>query len=267
MENLSKIGRIFYATAIAAMGFQTIYFKDFHPYLLPANHSWLPAVAVFARVFGIMIILAGVCIGFKISARPISLLLGSALLLIVCFYYIPYELLGTTNYMHLGEWENAQKELALAGGAFVIAGCFSAKKENALFKLLSKLIPLGAILFSIMMICFGINHFLYTKGVADYTPSWVPDRIFWAYFAGSALIGSGIGITFNIRRGLCAALLGLMIFIWFIILHIPKAIASPYADMGGEVISAFLALAYSGTAFVIAGSGKKNEKRGYRFSK
>jgi hypothetical protein len=31
--------------------------------------------------------------------------------------------------MHLGEWENAEKELALSSGAFVIAGCFSEKKE------------------------------------------------------------------------------------------------------------------------------------------
>jgi len=44
-----------------------------------------------------------------------------------------------------------------------------------------------------------------------------------------------------------------MIFTWFIILHIPKAIASPFAGTGSEVTSAFLALAYSGTAFVTAG--------------
>jgi hypothetical protein len=48
-----------------------------------------------------------------------------------------------------------------------------------------------------------------------------------------------------------------MIFIWFIILHIPRVITSSSADMGGEVTSAFLALAYSGIAFAIAGAAKK----------
>ena len=57
----------------------------------------------------------------------------------------------------------------------------------------------------------------------------------------------------RIKTGLAAALLGGMIFIWFIILHIPKVIAAPAADMGGELTSAFLALAYCGIAFVIAG--------------
>ena len=81
--------------------------------------------------------------------------------------------------------------------------------------------------------------------------------MFWTYLAGTALIGSGLAIILKIKPGLIAALLGTMIFIWFIILHIPKVIASPVADMGDEATSAFLALAYSGTAFVIAGATKK----------
>ena len=159
----------------------------------------------------------------------------------------------SSNYMHLGEWENAEKELALSSGAFVIAGCFSEKNENPLIRFLGKLIPFGAIFFSITMISFGIDHFLYAKDASDYVPSWVPNHLFWTYFAGTALIGSGLAIILKIKPGLIAALLGTMIFTWFIILHIPRVIASPVADMGGEVTSAFLALAYSGIAFVIAG--------------
>jgi hypothetical protein len=88
-------------------------------------------------------------------------------------------------------------------------------------------------------------------------PSWIPNHIFWIYFAGAALLGSGIAIILKIRTGLIAALLGMMIFIWFIILHIPKVIAAPVADRADEITSAFLALAYCGIAFVIAGAAKK----------
>lgn len=63
-----------------------------------------------------------------------------------------------------------------------------------------------------------------------------------------------------------ATLLGTMIFIWFIILHIPYVITSSVAERGGEITSAFLALAYSGTAFVIAGDAK-NKKRNQIISK
>jgi uncharacterized membrane protein YphA (DoxX/SURF4 family) len=257
MANLSNIGLIFYGIAIAGIGFQTIYYSDFNPILLPPHHFWIHGFVILAYISGTMLIVAGACIVFEKKTKPISLLSGGMLLLIFCFYYIPYEFIATSNYMDFGEWENAVKELALSSGAFVIAGCFSEKNENPPLRFLRKLISYGTIFFSITIISFGINHFLYAKDVSDYIPSWVPNHTFWTYFAGTALIGSGIAIILKIRPRLIAALLGTMIFIWVIILHIPRAVASPFADMGDEVTSAFLALAYSGIAFVIAGTAKK----------
>ena len=259
MGNLSTIGRVFYGIAIAVLGLLTIYYKDFPYMLIPPKHLWIPDLVMIAYIFGAMLILAGVCIVFQKKTRTVSLLLGSLLLLIFCFYYIPYEFMVSSNYMHLVDWENAEKELALAGGAFVVAGCFSEKNENSLNRFLGKLIPFGAILFSITMISFGILHFQYAKDVQDYVPSWVPNRLFWTYLAGTGLIGSGVAIILKIKPGLAAALLGTMIFIWFIILHIPRVIVSPVAYMGSEVTSAFIALAYSGIAFVIAGATKKQQ--------
>jgi hypothetical protein len=203
--------------------------------------------------------LAGACIVFEKKTRPIALLLGTVLLLIFCFYFIPYQFMVSSNYMHFGDWENAAKELALASGAFVIAGCFSEKKENALTRFLGKLIPLGAILFSITIISFGVDHFLFAKEAADYVPSWVPYHLFWMYFTGTALLASGLAIILKIKPGIAAALLGTMIFTWFIILHIPRVIASPVAYIRSEVTSAFIALAYSGIAFVIVGATKKQQ--------
>ena len=228
--------------------------------LIPPNHLWIPGLVFIAYIFGAMLILAGACIVFKKKARTISLLLGAMLLLIFCFYFIPYEFISSSNYTHFGEWENAAKELALASGAFVIASCFPEKNENGLTRFLNKMVPFGAIFFSITIISFSVDHFLYANAAADYVPSWIPYHLFWMYFAGIALLGSGIAIILKIKIGLIAALLGTMIFIWFIILHTPRVIASPLADIGDEITSAFLALAYSGIAFVIAGAAKKKEK-------
>ena len=74
---------------------------------------------------------------------------------------------------------------------------------------------------------------------------------------GIGLMGSGIAIILKIRPEFIATILGGMIFIWFIILHIPRVISSPVTDLEGEITSAFLALAYSGIAFVIAGASKR----------
>jgi uncharacterized membrane protein len=242
MRNLSYIGRIFYGIAIAVLGLLTLYYQDF-PYMLIPPHQGL---VIVAYISGIFLVLAGGCIVLKKKILPVSILLGAVLLLVFCFYFIPYQLMDSSRYMHFGEWENAAKELALASGAFVIAGLF-----------LQRLMPFGAALFSLTIISFSIDHFLFAHEASDYIPSWVPNHLFWMYFTGSALLGSGIAIILNIRRGLAATLLGGMILIWFIILHVPRVIANP---SGGEIASAMLALGYGGIAFVIAGAGAAKKR-------
>ena len=138
MGNLADVGRIFYGIAIAGMGVQTIYYDNLPYMLVPPTHFTASILTVLAYISGILFILAGACIVLKKRPRSISLLLGTVLLLIFCCYYIPYELMTNSNYMHLGEWENAEKELALSSGAFVIAGCFSEKKENFFFQVVGK---------------------------------------------------------------------------------------------------------------------------------
>lgn len=40
-----------------------------------------------------------------------------------------------------------------------------------------------------------------------------------------------------------------MLLLWFVILHIPRAIADPAIEKGNEITSVFQALAFSGIAF------------------
>jgi uncharacterized membrane protein len=243
MGNLSSIGRIFYGIAMAVLGFLTLYYHDFPYMFIPPHDSWVKGLIPVTYISGALLILAGACIVLRKMTLPVSLLLGGVLLAIFCCYFIPYQMMDPARYMHFGKWENSAKELALASGAFVIAGLF-----------LRRLMPLGVVLYSLTIISFGIDHFLFAHEASDYIPSWVPSHLFWMYFTGSALLASGIAIMVNIRRGLAAILLGSMIFIWFIILHIPRVIADP---SGGEVASAMLALDYCGIAFVIAGASKR----------
>src|SRR6478736_30821 len=174
MKNLSNIGRIFFGVSIAVMGLLTVYYHDFPYMLIPPKHSWIPGFVIL--IYGVLLALSGACIVFNKKIMPASLLLGSVLFLIFFFWFIPYQLIASPNAMHFGDWENSAKELALAGGAFVIAGSFSEKSEQPLFKLLAKLIPSGVIFFSLTIISFGIDHFLYAAGAADYVPSWIPFR-------------------------------------------------------------------------------------------
>jgi uncharacterized membrane protein len=119
---------------------------------------------------------------------------------------------------------------------------------------------LGIILYALTIISFSFDHFIYAHEAADYVPAWIPHPVTWLYITGAALLAAGIAIILNIMRKLGAALLGTMIFIWVIILHIPRVIAGPM-DNSGEVSSAFLALAYCGIAFVIAATARPDSVR------
>jgi len=264
MEKLIKTGRVFYGIAMAGVGFQQISYADFPAMILPPLHPWIPGLHFWAYFSGAALMASGAAIIFEKKAKITSLALGGILLALFCFYYIPYEIIVDPYYNYLGDWTDAEKELALSGGGFVIAGSFPEEKDIApnksfLRKLLEGITPFGGIFFSITMISFGIDHFLYTKHVALLVPSWIPHPVFWTYFAAVALIGSGTAIILKFKLKVIATLLGTMIFLWFIFLHMPRAIANLFIDTGSELTSAFSALAFSGIAFIIAGEMKWRE--------
>jgi uncharacterized membrane protein len=256
MRKLSDLGRVFFGISIAVMGIQTAIDHAFPYMLIPPKLSWRPDAAIIAYFFGTLLAMAGLCIVFKIRTRTVSLLLGGLLSLVFVFYYIPFQFI-VTDYIQPGNWENAEKELDLACGAFVVAGCFIENDTIPITKLLSKLIRIAPVLFAITIISYGILHFQRAAAVADYVPSWMPARLFWAYFAGAALIASGVGIMLKIRIEMASFLLGAMIFIWFAILHVPRVVVAESAYLPSEITSACLALAYSGIAFMIGQTATK----------
>ena len=252
-----KTGRIFYGVSIAAMGLLTIFRRDFPYMLIPSRHTWVREHVLLVYIAGVLLLLAGACIALGKKVSRVSFLLGTALLLVFFFYFIPYELTVSTNYMHFGDWENAAKELGLAGGALTIAKYYSNRILPA--GLSGKLMSLGVTIYALTILSFAIDHYLYARQAVGYVPSWVSHPVFWLYFTGTCLLGSSLAILFRFNRRLFAALLGLMILIWVIILHIPYVIASSGSE--GEVTSAFLALALCGIAFFISGASLSGRKK------
>jgi uncharacterized membrane protein YphA (DoxX/SURF4 family) len=253
MDNLIKLGRLNYALGMAGLGSQHFYFPGFRPVFVPSWSQGMPDPQVLVYLSGFCLIISSLFIIFNFKARETSLLLGSVLLLLFILVHVPF--LISNNTTSLGGWTDAFKILALSGGSFVIARSVPISKNDLdakLFKPLEKLIPLGSIFFAIMLIIFGIDHFLYYQFVQTLVPVWIPFPLFWTYFAAIALIGSGISFIFRIKIKLVGILTAIMLFLWLIILHIPRAIAMPEAANGNELTSVFEALAFSGVALVIA---------------
>ncbi len=269
MNFLIKIGRVFYSFGIIAFGLQQIIIKDFRPEILPPFPAWAHQNIFFPFITAIALIFAGVIISGLIKIKGvhvenICLYLGFYFLVLIMTCHLPYTLVFSPNKAsHLGVWAEALKELAFCGGAFVMASSFSENnfaknRKNNFQSLLEKLIPFGRIFFSTTMILYGCSHFVYTDYVSPMVPKWIGMPLFWTYFGGVALIGSGIAIILKIWIKPVAMLLAIMLLLWFIFLHAPDAIANPYSAHGNEIVSAFDALLFCGVALVIA--DKKNHQ-------
>ena len=257
MGNLARIGRIFFAICIAGLAAQQFFDGEFRPVLIPAYATHFPGETILVYLLSVILILAAVAITLNRNAYTASLLLGFVFLALLLFCHVPYEgWIDPAGRQTIGAWNNAFKESTLAGSAFIVAGSLFHEqpfdKKAALSVPPEVLIPLGSILFSVTMVVFGIEHFLFAEFVKTLVPDWIPGHLFWTYFAAVALIGSGSAILFQTRSRLAAMLLGIMIFLWVLLLHIPRAAVAPATDKGNELSSVFEALGFSGIAILLA---------------
>lgn len=260
-NKIVNTGRIFFAAGLAGIGLQHFFFGQFIPVVVPLWPDWIPGRPFWVYCVGAVLLACAGAILSGIRARAAALLLGVLFLFSAVFLHIPAQLLKGAS--TLGSWTDPFKALAFAGGAFVIAGTLPKAGDgrglSSVTGPLEKLIPLGMYPLAIMVIVFGIDHFLYPVFVASLVPGWIPWHLFWAYFAGAALIASGVGMTVRMTARLAATLLGVMIFLWVVMLHIPRAVADPYGAIGNEISSVFEALAFSGLAFILGQTLSKKE--------
>jgi len=245
MHPLTYIGKLFFGLGIAGIGLLQFIFPGFRPVILPVSAEATQHLNFLVYLTAALIVAAGLAIALLKNVKIIALALGFFLLLFVIFGHLPERFANHPE--SLGAWTNALKLLALSGGAFMVATAYNwTNKKSAV----DKFALCGKYFFALLLVLFGIDHFLYTDFVKTIVPFWIPGPLFWTYFAGIALFGSGVALFINFNPKTISLLLGIMLLIWLIILHIPRASIAPPADNGNELTSVFQALAFSGMAFL-----------------
>jgi uncharacterized membrane protein len=117
---------------------------------------------------------------------------------------------------------------------------------------------LGQVLVAISLVIFGVQHFIYGGFVATLVPAFMPGRLFWAYFVGVAFFAAAIGILTRMLARPAATMLGVMFFLFVVLLHIPRIVGS-WHD-GNEWTSGFVALAACGGAWILASAAPLEER-------
>jgi uncharacterized membrane protein len=250
-----SLGRIFFGVATVGSGVLQIVAGDFVR-LVPKLPAWVPAPSAWAYLVGVVLVAIGLAILSDHLTRSASSLLGVMILLVLLLLYAPTMVWNAEMdrpYLRGFMWTNPLKSLALVGGMAMLAALAGPERPlAALVRGFARLEPLSSILLAIFLIVCGLQHFVYSDFVTTLVPSWIPAQRFWTYFTGVALIAGGAGILVPKTARLAANSSALMIFLWVVLLHIPRAFAEP--NHANETAGVFEALALSGVALMVAGT-------------
>jgi uncharacterized membrane protein len=247
MENLIKLGRIFFAIPMVVFGFQYIGLGKYQGGLPPVP-PWAPGGAVGAYLVGFLLVASGASILSRKYARLAALVVGVLFLLCVLILHLPHF----SAVLHNGnDRTRALEPLALSGAAFALAAILPAGGLGPGGSSADgKLILFGQLLFGLSMIVFGAQHFMYASFLATLVMVWLPAHLFWIYLTGTAMVAAGLAIASAIRARLAGILLGVMFLLWVLLLHAPRVFAAIHNQ--DEWTSLFVALAFSGSSFIFA---------------
>lgn len=251
-DKIVRVGQLFFGLALIAFGIQQFLWGDFVPGRATAWPAGLPGRLGWAYLSGALFIVCGAAIIFGKKAREAAILSGTIIFVWALLRHIP-ELAANPHGIVL---TNTGKALVLFGGAFAVAGSLPGRAGLAdvvsrFINSQNAFIYLGRFCLGAFMILAGIQHFQFTQFVATLVPDWIPGHYFWTYFSAVALLAGGLGLFLPQTARLAAALSGIMIFLWVVLLHVPRALAAPPELIRNEWTAVFEALAFSGIAFVL----------------
>jgi uncharacterized membrane protein len=248
MKSLITLGRFLFAIAITAFGIQHLIFAITRSGLGP---PWTPVNHLLAYLVGAILIVAGFGMATGIQVSCAGIMLAVLFLVRPLLCYVPKL---AANVRDPGPWTSAFELLAMGGACLVLAALFATRgpRSGRAAGRVGGLLQFGQILFAVSLAVFGIQHLMYGPFVATLIPGWIPGRLFWAYFVGVAFIATCLAIVSGKLARLAATLLGTMFFLWVVMLHAPRVAAALHN--ANEWTSLLVALAMSGSAFIVAGS-------------
>jgi uncharacterized membrane protein len=251
---MATLGRWFAGLGLLASGAQQVVTGEFVR-LVPRS-GWLPSHRVLPYATGVVLAAAGLAVLSGRWARTAATAIAAALVVMVFFFYPPAMAanpLIDRPFLRGFNYTNPLKCFALVGGAAILAGTVpgSAGERTGPVAAFGRAARLGPYLLAAFLLVAGVQHFWYARFVATLVPAWIPPgQMFWTYFTGVALMAGGLGMLVPRTARLAAALSALMIFLWVLLLHIPRAVAGPRHAF--EAAGIFEALALSGVALLVA---------------
>ncbi len=86
-------------------------------------------------------------------------------------------------------------------------------------------------LLSVVLLCFGVFHYLYPHDLLVYVPQFLPGGIWWVYFVGTAFILGSIAFITNNWVKVAGYVLAALLVVFILAIHLPNYLHSGDKDM------------------------------------
>ena len=139
---------------------------------------------------------------------------------------------------------------------FVIA-LWAAKTDIARARGLDKIVALSNLCFAIPLAVFGALHLSGARFIMLGVPSYMPWRLFWAYFVGFALLAASLSIATKIQVRWSGLLFGIMMFLFVAMMDIPGALATPRDRIAWTLV--VREMTFGGGGWILAGNAMRGQ--------
>lgn len=116
---------------------------------------------------------------------------------------------------------------------------------------------LAVYLLSLVMIVFGIYHFLQPKMMLVYVPDFMPGGILWVYLTGAAFIMAALAFMTNRMVKLAGYLLAALLLVFVLTIHLPNYLNAGDVELQQQAFVSLLKdTALMGFALFIAANAR-----------
>jgi uncharacterized membrane protein len=243
-----------FAVGMIGLGILALVYGDFALVWQPVA-PWVPGRAILAYGSGLLMLVCGVGLLFRITAA------WSARILFP--YLIVWALLKAPALVVApqieGVWLGLGELTSLLSGGWILFATLADIPQDSMltFVTAGKGLRIARILFAVSILPIGLAHLVYVKETADLVPPWLPYRTGWAWLTGLGQIAAGLGVLFSVLPSVAAIAEACMISLFALLVWGPKILATPKARLPWTAF--FISWAIASAAWLVAQSIAKQE--------
>lgn len=229
MDSPIRPSRAAFAAALIGLGILTLLYGN-------ASEVWeaipkgLPGRAAITYLCGAITLATGAGLLLRASTPLSSRVLLPFLLLWLVLLKLP-PLLRAPQVMVV--WESFAETAALSAGAWCLfaarAGAW--ERRHLGFAVGASGTRLARLLLIAALPMIGLSHFAYHDLTASLVPKWLGFPLGWTYLTGAASVAAAAGMLFAIVPRLAAGLEATMLWLFTLLVWVPRVASSPH-DQG-----------------------------------